>query len=166
MRAAAIAAKESERFRMQLSDDRKSFVLHSAVNVGFAVGMDDGLVVPVVLHADELSVYEIAESTKDLAARARSNALKPGEYGCGIITVSNLGMYGVLSFTPIINQPEASILGIGAPTERFVSEHGGMSLHKFITLSVTFDHRIINGSEAAEFASRVKNLIETPELLI
>jgi pyruvate dehydrogenase E2 component (dihydrolipoamide acetyltransferase) len=165
IRATALVTREHERFRMQLGED-DSFILHSAVNVGFAVGMDDGLLVPVIKRADEMSVFQISDAAKALIKNARANSLKPSDYGCGVITISNMGMYKVHSFTPIINQPEASILGVGAPTERLVLNERGIEVRKFIMLSLTFDHRIINGAEAAEFELDMKRVLEQPGIIL
>jgi pyruvate dehydrogenase E2 component (dihydrolipoamide acetyltransferase) len=164
LRAVAIAVKEHERFRMQLAE-RDSYLLHSDVNVGFAVGMGELLLVPVIRRADELSAEEIGTAVGELARKAREGILKREEYGCGVITVSNMGMYGVLAFTPIINQPEASILGVGVPVERLVLTENGIQSRRMMTLSLTYDHRIINGTEAALFERHVKELLETPQLL-
>lgn len=165
IKAAAISAMKHARFRMQLTGNH-AFVLHSSANVGFAVGMPDGLLVPVIKHANEKTVYQIAEETGILIQKARTNTLKPEDYGCGVITVSNMGMYGTHSFSPIINQPEASILGINAPAERLVQTSEGILPRSYLMLSLTFDHRIINGTEAAEFELTMKELLEKPEQLL
>lgn len=164
IKAVAITTREQERYRMQLIDD--TYVLHSVVNVGMAVGMDEGLLVPVIKHADEMNVFEISQEAKLLAIKARDNKLSPSDYGCGVITVSNIGMYGTHSFTPIINQPEASILGVNAAIDRLMMVDGRIEQHKIMMLSLTYDHRIINGTEAAAFENRMKELLEDPIQLL
>jgi len=165
IKATALAVRKHERFRMQLGAD-DAFVLHSSANVGFAVGMSEGLLVPVIKNADEKSIHEIAKEAGVLIQRARNNKLMSSDYGCGVITVSNMGMYGTRSFSPIINQPEAAILGVNAPVERLVMERNGICSKSILTLSLTFDHRIINGTEAAEFELTIKALLENPEQLL
>lgn len=165
IKAAALSAMKHARFRMQLTGNY-SFVSHSSANVGFAVGMPDGLLVPVIKYANEKNIYEIAEEAGILIQKARTNTLKPEDYGCGVITVSNMGMYGIHSFSPIINQPEASILGVNTPVERLVQTREGIQPRSFLMLSLTFDHRIINGTEAAEFELTMKEFLENPEQLL
>lgn len=163
LKATAVTVREQERYRMQLVDGE--YYLHSVCNVGMAVGMDEGLMVPVIRHADEKTVYEISKEAKELAKKAKENKLMPDEIGCGVITVSNIGMFGAHSFTPIINQPEASILGVCAATDRLMLVNGNLEVHKIMMLCLTYDHRILNGTEAAAFESRMKELLEQPESL-
>lgn len=165
IKATALAVRKHERFRMQLGAD-DAFLLHSSANVGFAVGMPEGLLVPVIKNADEKSIHEIAKEAGVLIQRARNNKLMSSDYGCGVITVSNMGMYGTRAFSPIINQPEAAILGVNAPVERLVLERNGICSKSILTLSLTFDHRIINGTEAAEFELTIRALLENPEQLL
>jgi pyruvate dehydrogenase E2 component (dihydrolipoamide acetyltransferase) len=166
VKALAIALCEHERFRMQLSEQEDAFLLRSAVHIGIAVGADEGLFVPVLRHADKKSVREINAEVSSLSRKARDGALRPDDYTGGVITLSNMGMYGVTAFTPIINQPEASIVGIGAPAQRLVMYPDGIKTRPFITQSLTYDHRIVNGTEAADFQLRIKDLTERPEQLI
>lgn len=163
IKAVAHAVAEQERFRMQYRGDL--LLLHSACHIGMAVGMEDGLQVPVIRAADQKSLLEIAEESKKLADKARNNRLMPEDIGGAVMTVSNMGMYGTYTFTPIINQPEASILGVNAVHERLVMAEDGICQRKKMMLSLTFDHRIINGTEAALFENRVKELLESPELI-
>ena len=164
LKAVAATIREQERYRMQIVDGE--YILHSVCNVGMAVGLDDGLLVPVIRRADEKTLFELSAQAKELSNKARQNRLQPDEVGCGVITVSNLGMYGVHSFTPIINQPEAAILGVNAAIDRLMLVDGNIESHKIMMLSLTYDHRIINGTEAAAFVTRVKELIEHPDVLL
>jgi len=158
--ATAIAIRENERLRYQLDGD--DYLVHENVNISMAVSVDGGLVVPVIRDADKLSIHEISAETKRLATASRNNKLTMEDFKDGVFTVSNLGMYGINSFTPIINIPQSAILGICAPIERLVMDETDITVHTFLTLSLTYDHRIINGAEAAVFVSRIKGLIENP----
>ncbi|MCL1894948.1 MAG: 2-oxo acid dehydrogenase subunit E2 [Clostridiales bacterium] len=166
LRAMAIAVNEHERFRMQLSAGGDSFILKDAINIGVAVGTADGLTVPVLRDAYLKPIDKISAETTEMAQKAREGKLAPESYQGGVITLTNMGMFGVTAFTPIINQPEASILGMGAPAERVVLEEGVPKSRSFMFQSLTYDHRIINGTEAAQFQKRVKDLLEAPELLL
>ena len=166
LRAMALAVKEHERFRMQMGADGNSFVLKKAINIGVAVGTPEGLTVPVLRDADTKSVSEINIETAELAQKARDGKLLPEDYKGGVITLTNMGMYGVTSFTPIINQPEASILGIGVPTEKLVKIDGEIASKSNVVLSLTYDHRIINGTESALFQQSIKELLENPDKLL
>ncbi len=164
IRATAIAVSEQERFRMTIEDDE--YVLHSRVNIGVAVGIDEGLLVPVIRDADHKSLQEISEEVKALTKKSREGTLTLDETGGGRITVSNLGMYGLHSFTPLINQPEASIVGACAIEDELAMTEGGISVRKKMMICVTYDHRILNGAEVCVFESRLKELLEHPSLLL
>ncbi|MDK2855319.1 MAG: hypothetical protein PWQ41_552 [Bacillota bacterium] len=137
-------------------------IYHQDVHMGVAVALPDGLIVPVVRHADKKDIRTVARETKDLAGRARSGQLKPDEATGSTFTVTNLGMYGVDHFTPIINQPESAILGVGCIKDRPVVVNGSIEVRPVMTLSLSFDHRLIDGSVAAEFLGRVRELLENP----
>jgi len=132
------------------------------VNVGVAVAVENGLVVPVVKEADRLSLAGISRTVRDLAAAARSGALKPDDYSGGTFTVSNLGTYGIDAFTPIINPPESAILGVGRIVEKPVAESGQVVIRPTMWLSLSFDHRVLDGAPAARFLSRIRELVESP----
>ncbi len=140
--------------------------LHADVHVGLGVALDDGLIVPVIRHADQKSLVEIAQAIRDLSERARKNQLKPDDVGGSTFTISNMGMLGVESFTPIINWPECAILGVGRVAERAVVRDGQIVARPTLWLSLTFDHRIVDGAPAARFLSRVRQLLESPYLLL
>lgn len=136
--------------------------LSEHVNIGVAVALENGLVVPNIKDAQRLSLEQISAKIKDLAARARNNELEPREVEGGTFTVSNLGMFGAEGFTPIINRPETAILGVGAMRAKPVLKGGRLEKRSLMTLSLSFDHRIIDGSLAAEFLSRLKEMLESP----
>lgn len=133
------------------------------INIGVAVALDDGLVVPVIKNANIKSLSEISSQIKDLAKRARRNKVNPDEMTGGTFTVTNLGSYGsVDAFTPIINQPESAILGVGRIVKRPVVIDDQIAIRPVIGLSFAFDHRIIDGAPAAAFLATIINLIEHP----
>ena len=130
------------------------------VNVGLAVATEYGLVVPVIHNADRKSLKEIDIAIKELTEKARQGKLAKEELTGGTFTVTNLGMYGVEFFTPIINPPEAAILGVGKITEKPVAVDGKVEVKPIITLSLSYDHRIVDGAPAAGFLLKVKEKIE------
>jgi len=138
----------------------------NAVNVGVAVSTEEGLVVPVIHNADRKSVTEISTNLKGLAERARQGKLSISEGSGGTFTVSNLGMFGVDSFIPIINPPESSILGVGRITKKPVVVDGSLEVRSRMILSLVFDHRIMDGAQAAQFLMKIKNYIERPITLM
>ena len=165
LRAVAMATAEFERIRMQFHGNE--YELLQEVNIGVAVSTKDGLLVPVVRGADALTLSQISAEAKRLAVSARENRLRREELGDARITVTNLGMYGVHSFTPIINEPECAILGVCAAEEYLVlNAQGQVEAHKRMMLSLTYDHRILNGTEAAEYSNRIKFLLEHPYSLL
>ncbi|GHU16432.1 dihydrolipoamide acetyltransferase component of pyruvate dehydrogenase complex [Spirochaetia bacterium] len=136
------------------------------VHFGLAVGLPGGLVVPVLWKADCSSVAQIAEGNARNIERARSGSLKPEEMSGSTITLSNLGMYGVDHFTALLNRPEACILAAAAILEKPVVRNGAVTAGQVMTLTGTFDHRLIDGAEGASFLQDLKGFIEHPELLL
>ena len=136
------------------------------VNVGFAVVSGDDLLVPVIRNADRLSLEDISRNAKTLAERARSGSLTTREMSGGTFTVSNLGMYDVDLFAPVINPPETAILGVGRIVPKLVVLGENTAIRHMMTLTLVFDHRVIDGVRAAKFLQRVKQLLETPEKLV
>ena len=163
VKACALALREHPRANGSYRDGRLQ--LHSRVNVGVAVAAAEALVVPTVFDADEKSVGEIARETRTLAERVRAGTITPPELGGGTFTVSNLGMYGVRSFAPIINPPQAGILSVGALEPRAVVREGGVTARSTMTLTLVCDHRILYGADAAQFAARIRELLEAPAAL-
>ncbi|MDR3164624.1 MAG: 2-oxo acid dehydrogenase subunit E2, partial [Synergistaceae bacterium] len=131
-------------------------IQHARINIGVAVALDEGLIVPVVEDADTLSLEELSAVIKDLAGRARAGKLLPDEYTGSVLTVTNMGMFGVTSFTPIINMPNAAILGVCAVEDEFRLVGGNVVVRKKITLPMTFDHRLMDGVPPARFQGTVK----------
>jgi pyruvate dehydrogenase E2 component (dihydrolipoamide acetyltransferase) len=160
VRACAIALREHPRANGSYRDGR--FELHSRINVGVAVAAQDALIVPTVFDADAKSLTEIATETRALAARVREGVITPPELSGGTFTVSNLGMYGVTSFTAIINPPQAAILSVGALAQRAVVRDGALVARHTMSVTLACDHRILYGAEAAQFLARVRDLLERP----
>jgi pyruvate dehydrogenase E2 component (dihydrolipoamide acetyltransferase) len=163
VRAVAKALREHPNVNSSLRDD--GIHLHSEINIGIAVATDAGLVVPVTRNTDQKSLLEIARAARDLAERARQNRLSHDDVTGGTFTISNMGMYGVEGFTPIINWPECAILGVGQIAERAVVRDGQVVVRPTMWLSLTFDHRIVDGAPAAVFLGRIRQLLESPYLL-
>jgi pyruvate dehydrogenase E2 component (dihydrolipoamide acetyltransferase) len=161
VRAAARALREHP--RLNASFRQGAIVLNRECNVGVAVAVDDGLFVPVIRQADAKALPAIASELKSLAETARAGRLTPGQYEGGSITISNLGMYGVRYFLPIINPPECCILGVGAIREEAVVREGGIRVDQVMTISISADHRATDGAEVARFYQTLKGLLEEPE---
>jgi pyruvate dehydrogenase E2 component (dihydrolipoamide acetyltransferase) len=136
------------------------------VNLGIATAVDNGLIVPVVKNADLLSLRELSAEIKALTGKARAGTLQPGEYTEGSFTVSNLGMYGLEEFTAIINPPEAGILAVGKIEDTPVAVKGNVEIHPLMKLTLSYDHRIVDGAPAAQFLSRIKEYLENPYRLL
>lgn len=148
------------------SFDGDAILLHGNVNIGLAVAVDGGLLVPNVKAVQEKSLLEIAEETERLVEQARSGKLALEDMQGGTFTITNLGMFGTRSFTPIVNPPEACILGVNAVTEKPVVVDGAVAIRPMSVLSLVADHRILDGAEAARFLARIRELAENPWLLL
>ncbi|HCM27787.1 MAG: hypothetical protein A2Z99_10170 [Treponema sp. GWB1_62_6] len=147
--------------------DGDGLILKGGIHIGVAVATDTGLLVPTLRDAARLSLPELSLRVKDLAGRARARRLRPEELEGGTFTISNIGMYGgATSFTPIINQPQVGILGIGALEERLFLEAGVPVVRTMLHLSFSFDHRALDGAESSSFIKAVKDLIERPLLIL
>jgi len=139
-----------------------SIRINDEVNVGIAVAVEDGLVVPVVHGADRLGVGEIAARREDVVTRAREGALRPEDVERGTFTISNLGMFGVDAFNAVVNAPQAAILAVGRIVERVVPVDGAPGIRPMMALTLSCDHRVIDGARAAQFLSELAALIEEP----
>ena len=146
-------------------EDNKIIYKHY-VNMGVAVALDSGLVVPNVTDADKKTLTQIHAEVKELADAARGGKLPMEKLHGGTFTITNLGMYGIESFSPIINQPEVAILGVTTMEDRPVVRGGEIVIRPIMNLSLTADHRVVDGSVAAEFLQRVKTLLENPALIL
>ena len=140
--------------------------LHPSANVGIAVATDRGLLVPVIPGCELKTVAEIAVARADLVARSREGKLQAADLEGGTFTISNLGMYGVEQFVAVLNPPQAAILAVGAIEERPVARDGGVVARPMMTLTLTCDHRTIDGATAADFLRTVKEFLEEPGLAL
>ena len=138
----------------------------ASVNMGMAVDTDRGLLVPVIRNADRKSLREFGAEFRDLAERARKGKALPDELSGGTFTITSLGAFDVDAFTPVINLPEAAILGVGRIAARAVVRDGEIVARQMWTLSLVFDHRLVDGAPAARFLQYIKQLIEEPYLLL
>jgi pyruvate dehydrogenase E2 component (dihydrolipoamide acetyltransferase) len=169
VKACALALRKHPRTNSSYRDGRLQ--LHSRVNVGVAVATESdepaggALIVPTVFDADVKSLGEIARETRSLAARVRDGSITPPELGGGTFTVSNLGMFGVTSFTAIINPPQAAILSVGSVQPRPVARDGEIVVRQEMTVTLACDHRILYGADAARFLGRIRELLEQPASL-
>jgi pyruvate dehydrogenase E2 component (dihydrolipoamide acetyltransferase) len=135
------------------------------VNIGVAVALKEGLIVPVVKYANIKGLKAISREIKELVEKAKNNELSPEEISGGTFTITNLGMFGMESFTPIINQPESAILGVNTIIKTPIVINDEIVIKPMMTLSLTADHRIVDGSVAALFMKRLKESIENPNIL-
>jgi pyruvate dehydrogenase E2 component (dihydrolipoamide acetyltransferase) len=169
VRAAALALRDHPRLNARWAGDGAQLL--PDIHIGVAVALDEGLVVPVIRHADRSTLGQISAALRDLSERARTLKLKPEEMEGGTFTVTNLGMYEIDAFTPILNPPEAAILGVGRVHRRPAAAGEAAGDHRIevrpvMTLSLTFDHRVADGAPAAQFLQRVKHVLEHPYLLL
>ncbi len=158
MRAATEALRAFPIFNASI--EGKNIIYHGEINLGVAVALDGGLIVPVIRHADELNVTGLQRQVVDLAARARSKQLKPTEVAGGTFSLTNFGSFGSLFATPVINQPQVAILGLGAITKEPVVIDDAIAIRSMMYLALSFDHRLIDGALADQFCQKVKAILE------
>ncbi len=162
--ALAFGLQKNRRFNSQYDRDR--LILKGAVNVGIAVNGPQGLVVPVLQHADQLTIEEISSKTAELSKLVHTENISPDLLEGATITLSNLGPYGVTSFIPLINPPQSAILGVSAVREIFLPDPDGKPvLKKIMSLTLSYDHRVGGGAEAALLLAGIREALEQPELL-
>jgi len=145
---------------LNASIDGTNIVYHRDINIGIAVALENGLIVPVIRNADEKNVVGLQRSVADLAARARSRQLRPDEVQAGTFSVTNFGSFGSIFATPVINQPQVAILGVGSVEKEPVVVDDAIAIRSMCYLALTFDHRLIDGALADQFTARVKNILE------
>jgi pyruvate dehydrogenase E2 component (dihydrolipoamide acetyltransferase) len=160
IKATAHALKEHPRLNALQADEQVQLV--DQVNIGVAVALDEGLLTPVIRDADTRNLAEIASQGRELAARTREGKAKPEDVSGGTFTITNLGAYEIDAFTPIINPPQVGILGVGRVVEKPIIDQGVATKGDMMVLSLTFDHRVVDGAPAAEFLQKVKRLLEDP----
>ncbi len=164
VKACAMALKKHPQVNTSWTDNNTLF--HSHINVGVAVAVDEGLVVPVVKNTDALSLTQIGFTVKDLAGKARNKKITPSEMQGSTFTVSNLGMFGIESFTSIINQPNSAILSVGAIVEKPVVKNSQIVVGNTMKLTLACDHRTVDGAVGAQFLQTLKTFLENPVTML
>jgi pyruvate dehydrogenase E2 component (dihydrolipoamide acetyltransferase) len=149
--------------RLNASWDGKAVHANAEINIGLAMAVEDGVVAPVIQQAGKSKLAEIAKARRDLTERARSGKLRPTDLSGGTFTISNLGMFGVDAFTAIIIQPQAAILAVGAIADRVVPVDGSPGIRPMMTLTLSSDHRVVDGAKAAEFMADLAAAIASPQ---
>src|SRR5215468_6424056 len=160
-KAVAMALRRHPRLNATLENHEVR--LHDSINMGLAVNLDEGLIVPVIFHADQKDLGQIAHTSRDLAEKARAGRLQLDEISDGTFTITNLGTTGIELFTPIINPPQVAILGVGMVQRRPIVVGDALAIRPAVYLSLVFDHRAVDGVPAANFLQEVKHLLEKPQ---
>jgi pyruvate dehydrogenase E2 component (dihydrolipoamide acetyltransferase) len=164
IKACAMALKKHPKVNSQWADD--AITIHHHVNIGVAVAVEDGLVVPVLKFADQMSLSQIGNNVKDVAVRAKSKKLQPTEMEGSTFTVSNLGMFGITEFTSIINQPNSAILSVGAIVEKPVVRNGQIVVGNTMKVTLACDHRTVDGATGAQFLQTLRTYLENPVTML
>jgi len=164
IKAAALALRKHPRLNAVVVGEE--IHLHADINIGVAIALDDGLVVPVVRNADRKSLGTIAAEVAEFVQRARGGKLTMAEITGGTFTVTNLGSFGIDAFTPILNPPEAAILGVGRIVERLTRRDSDLVWRLTMVLSLTVDHRVVDGAPAATFLQTLREFLEQPEFIV
>lgn len=164
VKAAAVALKRIPTVNASFTEE--AMILHDDVDISIAVSVPDGLITPIVRQADKKSLRQISQETKDLVKRARAGKLKPEEFQGGTFSISNMGMYGVKDFSAIINPPQAAILAIAAGRKQPVVKGNELAVATVMTVTLSVDHRVVDGSVAAEWLSAFRSVVESPLTLV
>jgi pyruvate dehydrogenase E2 component (dihydrolipoamide acetyltransferase) len=166
---AMIVASALEKYpymNARLASDGEAIEILGSINLGMAVDTERGLLVPVIRNANQKKLRQLGMEFREMADRARKGRSQLDELSGGTFTLTNLGMYEVDAFTPVINLPEVAILGVGRIAPKAVPYHGEVAVRQILTLSLVFDHRLVDGAPAARFLQHIKQVIEEPYLLI
>lgn len=166
VKALVAACRQFPALNAMIDEEKQEIVYKKYYNIGIATDTDNGLLVPVIHDADRKNIWSIASSIKDLAVRGREGKLAPNEMKGGTISITNIGSVGGMFFTPVINFPEVAILGAGRITEKPVVKNGQIVAAHVMALSLSFDHRIVDGATAQSFLNYIKQLLADPELLV
>jgi pyruvate dehydrogenase E2 component (dihydrolipoamide acetyltransferase) len=164
IKAAAVALKQVPEANASYTPE--GIAMHHHADIAMAVALEGGLITPIIRQAETKGLAQIATEAKDLAARARSRKLKPEEFQGGTFSISNLGMYGIKSFASIINEPQGAILSVGAGEQRAVVRNGQLAIATVMTVTMTCDHRVVDGAVGARWLTAFKALIEDPITMI
>lgn len=166
VKALAYSLRKSPKFNASLSSDEKTLYMKDYVHIGIAVDTEHGLMVPVIRDADKKGLWEIGAEIVDLATRAKSRKLGPNDMGGASMTITNLGGIGGTSFSPIVNPPEVAILGITRMQQKPVWNGNEFVATPMVPLDLSYDHRVINGADAARFLSEYTRCLADPRLLL
>lgn len=166
IKAVTIALKEHELMNSSLDEAASEIVVKNDIHIGIAVDTPAGLMVPVIKHADQLSILEIAKKLEDLGNRAQNKALSLDELHGSTFTITNYGAFGSSFGVPVINYPEAGILGVGKIDKKAIVVEDEIVIRHILPLSMSFDHRIVDGADAGRFMTTVKTLLNNPDLLL
>ncbi|KRE98921.1 dienelactone hydrolase [Paenibacillus sp. Soil766] len=166
VKALVAACRQFPVMNAMIDEEKQEIVYKKYYNIGIATDTDNGLLVPVIHDADRKNVWSVAAAIKDLAVRGREGKLSPNEMKGGTISITNIGSVGGMFFTPVINFPEVAILGAGRITEKPVVKNGEIAVGHVMALSLSFDHRIVDGATAQSFLNYIKQLLADPELLV
>ncbi len=164
IKATAVALRKHPQVNSSWAGDK--IIHHGNINIGVAVAIPDGLVVPVLKNTDQMNYTQISASVKDMASRAKTKALKANEMEGSTFSISNLGMFGIETFTSIINQPNSAILSVGAIIEKPIVKDGQIVVGNIMKLSLACDHRVVDGATGAEFLQTLKTYLESPLTLL
>ncbi|MEM8770968.1 MAG: pyruvate dehydrogenase complex dihydrolipoamide acetyltransferase [Pseudomonadota bacterium] len=164
IKASAMALKAVPEANATYTDE--AILLHKHADIGVAVAIDGGLITPIVWKAEEKGLKQISAEIKDMAGRAKERKLKPEEYQGGTFSVSNLGMFGITSFASIVNQPHGAIMSVGAGEQRVIVKDGEMTIATVMTVTLTCDHRVVDGAVGAKFLNAFKGFIEEPAAML
>ena len=160
IKACAAALRRHPNVNASFTED--AIIQYDDVDISIAVAIPDGLITPIIRKADQLGLAAISNAMKDLGARAKAGKLKPEEYQGGGFSISNLGMFGIPEFSAIINPPQAAILAVGAGEKRAVVKNDALAIATIMTVTLSVDHRVVDGALGAEFLATLKAIIEDP----
>ncbi len=164
IKATALALKKVPTANASWTDE--AILQYNNVDISVAVAIDGGLITPIVKNADQKTVVTISNEMKDLAARAKTGKLAPEEFQGGGFSISNLGMFGVKQFAAIVNPPQGCILAVGAGEDRAVVRHGKLEIRNIVDLTLSVDHRVVDGAVGAQFLAALKHYLESPSLML
>ncbi|HEX2770659.1 MAG TPA: dihydrolipoamide acetyltransferase family protein, partial [Geobacteraceae bacterium] len=164
IKAAATALVKFPQVNNSFAGDR--IAVNSDINIGLAVGLEDGLVVPVIKECQRLSLKEIAARSRELTERARSGRISEAEISEGTFTISNLGMYGVEEFMAVIHPPQGAILAVGSIRDEAVVRNGLIAAARIIRVTLSADHRLLDGAYVAQFLQELKRVLENPVTML
>ncbi len=166
IRACALSLRHHPEVNSGFHSVNQTIISFKTVDIGIGVAIDGGLITPIIRHADYLNIGQISVEVKELVKRAKEGKLDPSEYRGGSFTISNLGMYGITDFTAVINPPQAAILAVGAIEEKPKVVAGNIQIAKMMKVTLSCDHRVIDGATGAKFLKTAQTLLENPAVLL